>query len=66
MHAYTAAHRKLPLGSIVRVMNWKNGKSVQLRITDRGALYSWPNVGPLLCRRSRAWHGRSRHGAWPH
>ncbi|MBA2485315.1 MAG: septal ring lytic transglycosylase RlpA family protein [Nitrospira sp.] len=36
MMAYTAAHRKLPLGSIVRVMNLKNGKSVQVRIADRG------------------------------
>jgi len=35
-NAYTAAHRKLPLGSIVRVMNLDNGKIVQVRITDRG------------------------------
>lgn len=35
-NAYTAAHRKLPLGSIVRVMNLDNGKVVQVRITDRG------------------------------
>ena len=36
MRAYTAAHRKLPLGSIVRVINLENGKSVQVRINDRG------------------------------
>jgi rare lipoprotein A len=36
MTAYTAAHRKLPLGSVVRVMNLDNGKVVQVRITDRG------------------------------
>ena len=36
MMAYTAAHRKLPLGSIVRVINLENGKSVQVRINDRG------------------------------
>ncbi len=36
MHAYTAAHRKLPLGSVVRVMNLNNGKALQVRITDRG------------------------------
>ncbi|MBA3753033.1 MAG: septal ring lytic transglycosylase RlpA family protein [Nitrospira sp.] len=36
MTAYTAAHRKLPLGSIVRVLNLENGKAVQVRITDRG------------------------------
>jgi rare lipoprotein A len=36
MTAFTAAHRKLPLGSIVRVLNLENGKSVHVRITDRG------------------------------
>ncbi len=36
MTAYTAAHRKLPLGSMVRVINLDNGKSVQVRINDRG------------------------------
>jgi rare lipoprotein A len=36
MHAMTAAHRTLPLGSIVRVTNVKTGHSAILRITDRG------------------------------
>ncbi|HJT68994.1 MAG TPA: septal ring lytic transglycosylase RlpA family protein [Terriglobales bacterium] len=36
MHALTAAHRTLPLGSIVRVTNLKSGDSVIVRITDRG------------------------------
>ena len=36
MTAYTAAHRKLPLGSVIRVLNLNNGKSVQVRINDRG------------------------------
>ena len=36
MHAMTAAHRTLPLGSIVRVVNVKTGHSVLVRITDRG------------------------------
>ena len=36
MTAYTAAHRKLPLGSIVRVINLENGRFVQVRINDRG------------------------------
>jgi len=36
MHAMTAAHRTLPLGSIVRVTNLKTGKSATVRITDRG------------------------------
>ena len=36
MHAFTAAHRTLPLGSIVRVTNVKTGSSTIVRITDRG------------------------------
>jgi len=36
MHAMTAAHLTLPLGSIVRVTNLKTGHSALVRITDRG------------------------------
>jgi rare lipoprotein A len=36
MHAMTAAHRTLPLGSIVRVTNLKTRHSALVRITDRG------------------------------
>jgi rare lipoprotein A len=32
----TAAHKTLPLGSVVRVTNLANGESVMVRITDRG------------------------------
>src|SRR5207237_4127413 len=35
-HAMTAAHRPLPLGSVVRVTNLKTGRSAVVRITDRG------------------------------
>jgi peptidoglycan lytic transglycosylase len=31
-----AAHRTLPLGSVVRVTNLENGRSVVLRVIDRG------------------------------
>jgi len=34
--AMTAAHRTLPFGSVVRVTNPENGKSVTVRINDRG------------------------------
>ena len=34
--ALTAAHRSLPLGSKIRVTNKANGKSVVVRINDRG------------------------------
>jgi peptidoglycan lytic transglycosylase len=36
MHQFTAAHRTLPFGSIVRVTNLDNGKQTQVRINDRG------------------------------
>ena len=36
MRKMTAAHKTLPFGSIVRVVNKQNGKSVQVRINDRG------------------------------
>jgi rare lipoprotein A len=34
--AMTAAHRSLPFGTKVKVTNKKNGKSVVVRINDRG------------------------------
>jgi rare lipoprotein A len=36
MHAMTAAHRTLPLGSIVRVTNVRTHHAALVRITDRG------------------------------
>lgn len=33
---YTAAHKKLPFGTLVKVTNEANGKSVVVEITDRG------------------------------
>ena len=41
--AYTAAHKTLPLPSIVEVTNLDNGRSMQLRLNDRG-----PFVGDRL------------------
>jgi rare lipoprotein A len=34
--AMTAAHRTLPLGTRLRVVNKRNGKSVVVRVNDRG------------------------------
>jgi rare lipoprotein A len=36
MHALTAAHRALPLGTVIRVTNVANGRSVRVRVNDRG------------------------------
>jgi rare lipoprotein A len=35
-NAMTAAHRKLKMGTRVRVTNKRNGRSVEVRINDRG------------------------------
>lgn len=35
-HKMTAAHRSLPFGTKVRVTNRRNGRSVVVRINDRG------------------------------
>jgi rare lipoprotein A (peptidoglycan hydrolase) len=39
MYQMTAAHRSLPLGTVVRVTNLATGKSVKVRINDRGPYY---------------------------
>jgi rare lipoprotein A len=39
MYEMTACHPTLPFGTVVRVKNLKNQKTVDVRITDRGYLY---------------------------
>lgn len=36
MYAYTAAHKTLPLPTYVRVTNLENGKTIVVRVNDRG------------------------------
>ena len=36
MYTFTAAHRTLPMGTVVRVTDQENGKSVMVCVTDRG------------------------------
>ncbi|MDB5947502.1 MAG: rlpA [Ramlibacter sp.] len=49
MNALTAAHPKLPFGSWVRVRNLLNGRSVDVRINDRG-----PHIKQRVIDLSRA------------
>ncbi|MGH8519994.1 MAG: septal ring lytic transglycosylase RlpA family protein [Gammaproteobacteria bacterium] len=51
----TAAHRTLPLGTRAKVTNLENGKSVEVRINDRG-----PYVSMRVIDLSRAAAGRLR------
>ncbi len=48
-NAMTAAHRSLPFGTRVRVTNQRNGRTVVVRINDRG-----PFVGNRVIDLSRA------------
>jgi rare lipoprotein A len=49
MHAMTAAHKTLSFGTKVKVTNKNNGKSVVVRINDRG-----PYVGDRVIDLSRS------------
>jgi rare lipoprotein A len=49
MQAFTAAHRTLPFGTMVRVHSLVNGRDVDVRITDRG-----PYAGNRIIDLSRA------------
>ncbi len=49
MEKLTAAHRTLPFGTWVRVVNLSNGKTVEMRIQDRG-----PFIGGRIIDLSKA------------
>ena len=36
MYGLSAAHRELPLGTVIRVTHLGNGRSLELRVNDRG------------------------------
>ena len=40
MHALTAAHRSLPFGTRLRVVNLANDRTVEVRVNDRGPVIS--------------------------
>lgn len=48
MHAISAAHKTLPLPCVVRVTNVSNGRSIKLKVNDRG-----PFVGDRIIDLSR-------------
>jgi rare lipoprotein A len=56
MHGFTAAHRTLPLGTRLLVTNVDNGRSVVVRVNDRGP-YRRPRVLDLSYAAARALHG---------
>ncbi len=63
MDALTAAHRTLPLGTVVRVTNMENGRQVHLRINDRGPYVNGRILD--LSRRAALELGMLEHGVSP-
>ena len=61
--ALTAAHRSLPLGTKVKVINTKNSKSVEVRINDRGPMQAGRVID--LSRAAAAKIGIGRNGTAP-
>ena len=57
---YTAAHNHLPLGTMVRVTHLANGKSVIVRITDRGITDKRDRID--LCKEAAAQLGMLSEG----
>ncbi len=59
-NALTAAHRTLPMPSIVRVTNLENGRELVVRVNDRGPFIPGRIID--LSRRSAQLLGFERHG----
>src|ERR1700730_7232897 len=53
--APTAAHRSLPFGAVVLVENLANGRTIELRITDRGPYVQGRIIGLWLAAAQRLW-----------
>ena len=56
----TAAHNRLPIGTLVRVTNVKNDKSVLVRITDRGITNKRAKID--ICKEAAEEIGMLRQG----
>jgi rare lipoprotein A len=53
MYAMTAAHKTLPMNTVVKVQNLENGKSVVVRVNDRGPFVA----GRIIDLSNKAAHG---------
>ena len=57
---FTAAHNRLPLGTLVLVTRLSNGKTVLVRITDRGITNRRANID--ICKEAAGQLGMLREG----
>lgn len=60
MYGYSAAHKTYPLGTVIQVTNPQNGKSLRLRINDRGPF--WNDRGLDLSMGAAEFLGTKREG----
>ena len=62
----TAAHRTLPMGSLVVVTNLKTGQSSVMRITDRGPFVEGRMLDLTMAAAKATGIYRAGHGTGPH
>jgi len=63
MNGYSAAHKTYPLGTVIRVTNPANGKSLEVRIDDRGPF--WNNRELDLSKGAATYLGTKEQGVAP-
>ncbi len=63
MNGYTAAHKTYPLGTVLRVTNPANGKSLEVKIDDRGPF--WNNRELDLSKGAATYLGTKEQGVAP-
>lgn len=63
MNGYTAAHKTYPLGTVLKVTNPKNGKSLNVKIDDRGPF--WANRELDLSKGAATYLGTKEQGVAP-
>lgn len=62
MYGMTAAHKTLPIPCYARVTNLVNGRSVVVRINDRGPFVGQPPDRPVVYGGGETRHAARRHG----
>jgi len=63
MNGISAAHKTYPLGTVLKVSNPKNGKSINVRINDRGPF--WGNRELDLSKGAASYLGTKEQGVAP-
>ncbi|MCK7525973.1 MAG: septal ring lytic transglycosylase RlpA family protein [Ignavibacteriales bacterium] len=58
--SFTAAHKSLKFGTLLKITNLKNNKSVVIRINDRGPYINGRDLDLSKAAASRAWNGSKR------